>query len=188
MFLFAAETWKNNRQWLDQSSSSSEWEILPGYRFVQQHAHGHGNVLKGEVSLITPVASSPWEGKGVINMPSKSLSTFVFALLLEENICLTDFQVGNGCAITATQCGCGGLQGGLGTLHFPWCLYLLSSMRKNSQNKCRLKTISNHLFWLILEDAWKSVIRGGDLKPELCLISAGESWIQASGLVLWRSK
>lgn len=70
--------------------------------------------MKGEVSRITPVASSPWEGKGAINMPSKSLSTLVFALLLEENICLTDFQVGNGCTTAAAQCGCGDLHGGFG--------------------------------------------------------------------------
>lgn len=70
MFLFCCWNFKNYRQWLDQSWSSSEWEILPGYIFVQQHVHGHGNVLKGEVSVITPVASSPWEGKQAINMPS----------------------------------------------------------------------------------------------------------------------
>lgn len=83
--------------------------------------------------------------------------------------------MGNGRTTAAMWCGCGDLQhiGVLGALYLPWCLWSIFTFFPYGTGKLlrkfKSKTILKRLFWQSLENQWKSMFRGGDLKPELCL-------------------
>lgn len=100
----------------------------------------------------------------------------MFALLQEENIFLTDFQMGNGQTMwsTATWCSCGDTQHAVisSALYPLWCLgsiFTFFPCEGVLLGKLKSKMAAKHPFWQSPENPWKSVLRGDDLKPELCL-------------------
>lgn len=80
--------------------------------------------------------------------------------------------MGNGHTVAAIWCSCVDLQCTvvLGVLYLPWCLGSIFPYEEEELlRKFKSKTIPKHIFWQNLENPWKSVFKGGDLKPELCL-------------------